>query len=930
MNRFLVDETAYRAKARQAAAEGIVMLKNDRSVLPLREGEKVSVFGRIQFDYYKSGTGSGGLVNTKYKVGILDALLANESLAVNEELLGIYRDWTAQHPFDQGRGWGQEPWSQEEMPLSDEIVQRAAAVSDAAIVIIGRTAGEDQDAGNAPGSMLLTELEEDMLSRVTAVFSRVIVLLNVGAIIDMKWVQRYDPAAVLYVWQGGQEGGNAVVDVLTGRVNPCGHLTDTIAAEITDYPSTKNFGDDNEDFYEEDIFVGYRYFETFAPEKVLYPFGFGLSYTTFSVEPVSVSYGSELITTKVRVTNEGPVHGKESVQVYLSAPQGKLGKAARILIGFAKTKVLAPHESTVVTISAPEYFAASYDETGATGCRSSYVLEEGEYCVYVGDNVRSAKLAGCFNIDGTKQVLQCQEALSPAKAFRRMHAFEDADGKVRCSGEEVPTRTYDLTERIQRENAELPSYEYTGDRGIRLGDVYDHRASLTDFIAQLSDRELRCMVRGEGMSSPKVTPGTAAAFGGVTDALQGYGIPCACCSDGPSGIRMDCGTIAFSLPNGTCLACTMDTQLNEELYEFEGQELRRNRIDTLLGPGINIHRNPQNGRNFEYFSEDPVLTGKIAAAQLKGMAKMSVTGTIKHFAGNNQEHRRRSLSSVISERALREIYLKGFEIAVREGGAYSIMTTYGALDGIWTAGNYDLCTTILRREWGYQGLVMTDWWAEINDEALAEATGRDLASMVRAQNDVYMVTADSLKNEEIDNLRTAQEEGRISRGVLARSAANILKFILRSPVMERSLGRMSEEEIEASKARSAEDAVDFDIPYYHIGVDGLDLPTDGIDTSRGRSVVYGLSADERSMYDITFDVRIDAGEVAQVPVTFTVSGVMLGTLTFNGTRGEWVHVEGRISTLVSNSSYLKLYFAQGGMQLRNLRLVYQKPFDGHF
>ena len=251
--------------------------------------------------------------------------------------------------------------------------------------------------------------------------------------------------------------------------------------------------------------------------------------------------------------------------------------------------------------------------------------------------------------------------------------------------------------------------KYTGDKGYKLKDVADGKVSLEKFIAQLSDEDLCAMMRGEGMCSPKVTPGVAGAYGAVTDSLLGFGIPIASCSDGPSGIRMDCGTHAFSLPNGTCLACSFNEKINEELFTWEGLDLRRCRIDALLGPGMNIHRSPLNGRNFEYFSEDPFLTGKLVAAQLKGMHKYDVTGVIKHFAGNTQEFKRHTVNNVVSERALREIYLKGFEIAVREGNARAVMTTYGPVNGIWTASSYDLLTTLLRNEWGFDGIAMTDW-----------------------------------------------------------------------------------------------------------------------------------------------------------------------------------------------------------------------------
>ena len=324
-NKYVINWEKYASLARQAAAEGAVLLKNDDQALPLKK-ETISVFGRIQFHYYKSGTGSGGLVNAKYVVGITDALLEEENLSVNEELAEVYRSWIAEHPFDQGCGWAQEPWCQEEMPLEEKLVEEAAAKSDAAVIVIGRTAGEDRDASAEKGSYLLTDLEEDMLSKVCRAFERVIVVLNVGNIIDMKWVDKYRPSAVLYTWQGGQEGGHSVADVLTGRVNPCGKLADTIAYDISDYPSTENFGGDTFDLYTEDIYVGYRYFETFARDKVLYPFGFGLSYTGFGItcSPAEHRDGETIV--RVKVTNTGALPGKEVVQVYVNPPQGKLGK----------------------------------------------------------------------------------------------------------------------------------------------------------------------------------------------------------------------------------------------------------------------------------------------------------------------------------------------------------------------------------------------------------------------------------------------------------------------------------------------------------------------------------------------------------------------------------------------------------------------------
>ena len=378
------DPTAYAAAARKAAAEGIVLLKNDRNALPLRSGDRIALFGRAQFHYYKSGTGSGGSVNTDYVVSIRDALESDARFSLNTDLSAEYEAWLSAHPFDVGHGWASEPWFQEEMPLSSETVSRAAAVSDIAIVIIGRTAGEDQDNQATPGSFLLTETERSMLREVCLCFRRTVVLLNVGNIIDTRWVREFDPAAVLYVWQGGQEGGNAVLDILSGDINPSGHLADSIAADICDWPSTANFGSRTENVQIEDIYIGYRYFETFQPDSVLYPFGFGLSYTSFRLGGIScISNPPDEFSLEVPITNTGTCNGKEVIQVYGSAPQGTLGKPSRVLLAFGKTKLLTPGEKQILSFRVPLSLLASYDDSGLSGHRSAWVLEAGTYHIFV-------------------------------------------------------------------------------------------------------------------------------------------------------------------------------------------------------------------------------------------------------------------------------------------------------------------------------------------------------------------------------------------------------------------------------------------------------------------------------------------------------------------------------------------------------------------
>lgn len=922
--KYTLDYQKYASLARRVAAEGSVLLRNEDGVLPLRKGQRVSIFGRTQFEHYKSGTGSGGMVNAPYVTNITDSLKEDGTVQVNETLETQYREWLKDHPFDVGEGWAMEPWNQEEMSVTEETAKQAAENSDLAIVVIGRTAGEDKDNSATEGSYLLTSAEEEILRNVCNAFDRTIVVLNVGNIMDMKWVDRYQPQAVLYVWQGGQEGGRACADVLTGKVNPSGKLSDTIAEDIADYPSTENFGDPVENFYAEDIYVGYRYFETFAKDKVKYPFGFGLSYTNFQTESFDLAVQGTQVTAIVKVTNVGGVPGRETMQLYLEAPQGKLGKPLRQLAAYAKTENLKPGENEELILKADLTEFASYDDSGVTGHKSCYVLEAGDYIFYAGTDVRSAKAVGKATLSELRVIRTATEALAPVQAFKRMKPyFFEESGHAAVNWEDVPLRTIDLAERILRERP--TEREYAGDHGWKLSDVKDGKITLEQFLTQLSDEDLICMTRGEGMCSPKVTPGTAAAFGGVTESLEKFGIPIACCSDGPSGIRMDCGTMAYALPNGTLLACIFDPELVEELYELEGMELRKNKIDTLLGPGINIHRNPLNGRNFEYFSEDPYLTGTMASAQLKGMAKYGVTGTIKHFACNNQEFKRHDSNAIVSERAIREIYLKGFEIAVKQGGAYSIMSTYGPVNGLWTAGNYDLLTSILRKEWGYQGIVMTDWWAKVNEEG-GPASGNQTVPMVRAQNDIYMVVANAKANSAGDNTAEGLADGRLTRAQLTRNAANICKFLLRSVAMERLLGREPEECTELNSPVSTEGAGDsgrvlarMEMPEQKPGVE-IALPIEELSTKKGTGAVYQLHFPQKGRYELVFQMSSTTGPLSQLPISVFLNNTLQQTVTISGTEGKVVEHAVTLAIRQDGERYMKLYFGESGIEMHRMFL----------
>lgn len=925
MSSRVLDFEKYTAKARQAVAEGQVLLLNQNHVLPLPKGSHVAVFGRMQLHYYKSGTGSGGMVNVNKVTGILEALEESEDVQVYEPLVGVYREWEKDHPFDEGVGWGNEPWSQEEMELNEALVEEAAEKNEYAIVILARTAGEDKDNKMLEGAYCLTSIEEEMLQKVRKSFAKMIVLLNTGNIMDMSFMDQYRPDAVMYVWQGGMIGGLGTVDVLTGKVCPSGRLSDTIAAQMSDYPADPYFGGLEQNLYVEDIYVGYRYFESAAKSKVLYPFGFGLSYTTFSMEADGFSYAEKQVSFVMKVTNTGSVAGKEVVQVYAKAPLGKLGKPARVLIDFKKTKELMPGECETLTFAIPTSVFASYNEVSTAGMPVGWILEAGEYTIYAGGNVRDAYAVGSFTLDELQIVEECRNALAPTTAFKRMKmtaANEHAEAACvyEIAMEEVPLRVVSPEE---KRNAELPeSCEITGDRGIKLADVKAGKATLDEFVAQLTEEELASIVRGEGMGSPKVTAGTAAAFGGVTKSLLEKGIPCGCCDDGPSGMRLDSGMKAFSLPNGTLLACTFNTQLNEELYAFTAVEMIKNRVDILLGPGMNIHRHPLNGRNFEYFSEDPLLTGKMAAAQVRGLKSAGMTGSLKHFCGNNQETRRHTSNSIISERALREIYLRGFEIAVKEAKADAVMTTYGPVNGIWTSSNYDLVTDILRKQWGFEGVVMTDWWAYVCREGDKPAK-TDFATMVKAQNDLYMVCPDSEKNEHGDNTVESLHDGSLTLGELQRCAKNICRFMMNTHAFMRM--QNEEDTIEILGAEEGFEECVGDLTYYKVDREVV-IDLSGHEISKGTSIDFALDLEQLGYYKAELTAKSDLGELAQIPVTLSFAGTPRGVYTFNGTNGQWV-TQTREADLGMKYAIMRLYFPQNGIEVKQIKFVYDRPFE---
>ena len=730
------------ALIRQAAAESCVLLKND-GTLPLDLRDEVAVFGRCQLDWFYVGYGSGGDVHPAYRRSLMDGLRLADA-RVNEELAGTYRAWTAgkDNAAEQG-WWGHWPYSYPEMPLTDAQVQKAAQSAKTALVVIGRAAGEDRENILTQGSYYLTELERDMLDAVTAAFPKIVVLLNTGSVMDLAWTEEYGDklSALLLLWQGGMESGCAAADVLYGKTSPSGRLADTIARYYVDYPSAANFGGKEFNAYQEGIFVGYRYFEAKAPDCVLFPFGFGLSYTAFDAQPVGFAHREAGVEVALKITNTGARPGKEVAQLWCHAPAEGLEKPLRVLAAFGKTRELKPGESETLTLSCTEKDFASFDEA-----RRAWVLEAGEYRFEA-----NGREIGSFRLYEAKVLEACEPICVDSDTLRKR----------------ILSRLPAATDAVPAE-------------GATLEDVRAGRVSLAAFVAALTLPELEALTRGEGMmNTPFGTPGNAGAFGGVIESLRQKGVRPLITSDGPAGLRLQ--RFTSLIPCGTALACTWNTALVEALHRKLGEEMGYYGIDVHLAPGMNLHRNPLCGRNFEYYSEDPLLSGKTAAAAVRGVQSTGHASCPKHFACNNQETKRNTNDSRVSERALRELYLRNFEICVKEAQPLTLMTSYNKVNGVWSHYHYDLVTTVLRGEWGWEGTVITDWWMQ-RAHSPEFPQLRDNAYRVRAGVDVLMPgdmghTARSYRPD-ASLLETVGRPDGLTRGELERTARRVLRLEL--------------------------------------------------------------------------------------------------------------------------------------------------------
>ncbi len=773
------------ALSRQAAQEGMVLLKNRNSLLPLAPGSRTALFGKGSFDYVKGGGGSGD-VTCAYVRNVCDGL-KGEGVSVYEPLSDYYREYVARR-----YATGDVPGLMTEPELPAKLLSAAREYADTAVIVLSRFSGEGWD--RIPvipenkdyvwadevvmpqraqrifprGDYYLTDAESAMVEAVSATFGRVAVVLNVGGVMDVSWFYDDDRiSSVLLAYQGGMEGGSAIADLLTGKASPCGKLPDTFARDLSDYPSTEHFHD-SPDYveYTEDVYVGYRYFETLpgAAERVCYPFGYGLSYTRFALEVLEAGAENGIIQVRTQVTNTGDRAGKEVVQLYFCPPQGLLQKPSRNLAAFHKTGLLNPGESETVTLSFAVSDMASFDDLGKAAS-SAWVLEKGRYKLYLGTSVQEAEeLTFAYEQAETEVVRQCKDVLAPSHLAKRLQAdgtYEDlpaapaVDTDANALEPLDPNTLEAVAPAIRARDRYLLSQPYP--EGVHpLSDVAEGKLSLGAFMGQLTDEDLIHLLGGQPNA------GVSNTFG--IGNLPEYGVPNITTADGPAGLRIqpEAGVCTTAWPCATLLAASWDADLVFKVGAAAAAEVKENNISVWLAPAVNIHRSSLCGRNFEYDSEDPLLAGKIAAAMVRGVQSRHIAATVKHFACNNKETNRKNSDSRLSQRALREIYLRPFEIVVREAEPWAIMSSYNIINGRRASESRELLTDILREDWGCTGMVMTDWW-----------TKGEHYKEILAGNDLKMA------NGYPERVRQALDLGLVSREDLETCARRVLELILR-------------------------------------------------------------------------------------------------------------------------------------------------------
>ena len=791
--------------AYQAALEGIVLLENVNGALPIRPG-KIALYGAGAERTVKGGTGSGE-VNERHSVSIREGLEQNGFEICT-------KDWLADYDKEYRTVFEEAPKIKLTeladinimdhlplLPIGREITADDIKKSncDTAIYVVARQAGEGADKKIEKGEFDLSEAEVNNIRTIAACYEKSILVINAGSYMDLSKIEDSGLSALIFFCQQGMQGGRALADLICGKVSPSGKLTDSWAKTYQDVPAGEDYsylsGDTTQEYYREGIYVGYRYYDTWqiAPR---YHFGYGLTYTDFSVEGTAEVTG-ELVTVTASVKNVGACSGREVAQVYASCPEGTLKKEYQRLVAFAKTEELKPGEDQKLSLTFSVRDLGSYDEKSA-----SYLLEKGNYVIRLGNASHQTKPIAVIAVDETaivsrhKNICVRNEAL-PELSPQKESTKEDVQDVpvLFVHANEIPTKTtcYDAPKKIDD-------------------------PKVMQILKKLTVKDQIELCVGPGfsglMSSSNVfAPG---AVGRTTDKLFSKGLINVNLSDGPAGLRLmrvsaigkltgrmkfvkgnnlisimdlmpewllrplraneKADTIYYqyttAFPVGTALAQTWNVTICEKVGKALSEEMSEYLITYWLGPAMNIHRNPLCGRNYEYLSEDPLLTGKIAAAIVEGV--QSVPGnyaTLKHFACNNAEENRNHSNSNVNERALREIYLKGYEIAVKEADVKAVMTSYNLINGVHTNNSRDLCTDVLRCEWRFDGVVMTDWWATGKDTAHC-----DLA--IRAGNDLIMPGGGDGKKE----LKKGLKEGTVTEEDLEISSARVIRSILFSNV----------------------------------------------------------------------------------------------------------------------------------------------------
>lgn len=731
--------------SKKIAADGMVLLKNNKGLLPLKT-RQVALFGAGAVDTVVCGTGSG-YVMAPYVFTVLEGLEKAGFTVTSTEWLKRFKKESRQaNKADKtisklDRFWSGMSILIEEPEIRDEELS-AALAADTAIYVVRRNAGENKDRRAVKGDYYLSDRERCNLEMIAGNFKHTVVILNT-CVMDANFIEQTEGIdAAILMGQAGCEAGNALADLLTGKVSPCGHLTDTWAKRYEDNPASATFGSNDgnclQEDYTEDIYVGYRYFDTFGVEP-LYPFGFGLTYGIPEYELAEFRADWKQVNLKVQVKNVGRLPARFVVQVYVTAPLGEIDKPYQELKGYGKTEELAVGKSQSVDIMIPTEIMASYHTE-----KEAFVMEAGAYLFRIGDNSRDTKVMAILNLDRTVRVRQVSRQLSPDHELTVLTTPQDcADRVVRetktameAGIRTISVRAEDCVVIDGAAGLVAKRMSGKGNSYATLIDVAEGRVSIEEFVDSLDEEVLYRLVAGAAdevkHSVPKRTAGKYKPVGGPASSgsttslyADSLGIPNWKVTDGPAGCHLPfCGVTGW--PVGMVIAQTWDNRMSGLAGMGIGKELKAYKHSIILGPGMNIHRDPLGGRAFEYYSEDPLISGRMAAAMTIGVQKTPGTGVaIKHFATNNQEEGRLHENNTVSERALREIYLRGFEICVREAGPKTVMTSYNCLNGIHTSSSYELITNVLRGEWGFQGLVMTDWGSQ-SEKHLDLAAGNDL------------------------------------------------------------------------------------------------------------------------------------------------------------------------------------------------------------